>query len=222
MVISLHIPKVAGNSFLRALERQYGAALHRDYSDMPKIQRYLSGDISPIHASELHITELDHDPPQCIHGHFLPAKYLTYRANANVRFITWLREPVDRLVSHYNFFFRTYDPQTAGPLFKRIVEERWTLEKFCFSDEYRNVYSKYLWNFPLENFDFIGISEYYDEDLRRFSENFLQRPLNSYRLNCATEGKTGQYMLDSGFRRQVESFHYKDVELYRMALENNR
>ena len=40
--------------------------------------------------------------PACIHGHFLPLSYRHLARRADVRFVTWLREPIDRLLSHYH------------------------------------------------------------------------------------------------------------------------
>lgn len=220
MLISLHMPKTAGNSFLQALETYFGEGLRKDYSDMSRIQRYLAGDLSPQEIIGRGIVEFDTSrPPTCIHGHFLPAKFLTSPGKCEMKFITWLRDPVERLFSHYYYFMRSYDPRTAGPLFRKIVEENWSLETFCFSEEYKNFYSKYLWNFPYDRFGFVGLTEFYEDDLRLFSERFLKTEVKAYKLNCADESKIAGYHIDPGFRREVENFHSVDVALYNRALQ---
>lgn len=218
MLISLHLPKTAGNSFLQALETNFGEGLRKDYSGMSGIQDYLTGGLSPQELAKYQFTELGSNLPQCVHGHFLPAKFLSNRAKYGMRFITWLRDPVQRLMSHYYFFKRSYDPETAGPLFQKIIEENWSLEEFCFSEEYRNLYSKYLWNFSYDNFDFVGLTEFYEDDLRYFSERFLKTKVEASRLNCGFEGKAGGYEVDTSFRHEVEKFHSADVALYKRAL----
>ena len=47
------------------------------------------------------------------------------------RFVTWLREPLQRLVSHYYYWQRSYDPAAddTSSLHRRVVEEAWTLQK---------------------------------------------------------------------------------------------
>ena len=217
MLISLHMPKTAGNSFLQALESKFGEGLRRDYSDMSRIQQYLAGDLSPLEIAGCRLIEFD-TPPRCVHGHFLPAKFLSSQGKYEMNFITWLRDPVERLLSHYYFFRRSYDPKTAGPLFRKIIEENWSLERFCFSEEYKNLYSKYLWNFPYDRFDFVGLTEFYEDDLRYFSERFLKTKLEAHKLNCAVDAQAGRYEVETSFRREVEDFHSEDVALYKRAL----
>jgi len=222
LLISLHMPKTAGSSFLQALETHFGEGLQKDYSDMARIQQYLAGDLLPQEVIERGIVEFDSShPPTCIHGHFLPAKFLTLTSagKCEMKFITWLRDPVERLFSHYHYFMRSYDPSTAGPLFRKIVEDKWSLETFCFSEEYKNFYSKYLWNFPYDRFDFVGLTEFYEDDLRQFSERFLKTEAKAYRMNCAVESKIAGHRIDPGFRREVENFHSEDVALYNRALQ---
>jgi hypothetical protein len=219
MLISLHMPKTAGNSFLQALDSVFGKGLRQDYSDMSRIQNYLAGELAASEVAELPVEELAVGT-RCIHGHFLPAKYLSIEGQFELQFVTWLRDPVDRLVSHYNFFRRSFDPATAGPLFRRIIEEDWSLEQFCFSEQYRNVYSKYLWHFPYEHFDFVGLIEFYNEDLDFFAERFLGTKVKALKLNCAASSDEVGKKIDIGFRREVAGFHADDVTLYERALHD--
>lgn len=220
MIISLHMPKTAGNSFLNALNKKYGPHLKQDYGDMARIQEYLAGQIpaeSVYGDSAAEKNELD--KVNCIHGHFLAQKYNHLLREKRARLVTWLRDPVERLISHYNFFILSYDPLTAGPLFKKVIEESWTLEKFCFSEEFKNLYSKYLQGFPREYIEFIGITEYYSDDLRWFSRMYLNKDVPVSKINCAPKSMEASGSIDPGFRRAVESFHIKDAELYKYALE---
>lgn len=219
MLISLHMPKTAGNSFLQALETTFGESLRKDYSDMSRIQQYLAGDLSPLEIAGCRLIEFD-TPPRCVHGHFLPAKFLSSPGKCEMKFITWLRDPVERLLSHYYFFKRSYEQKTAGPLFRKIIEENWSLERFCFCEEYKNLYSKFLWNFPYDRFAFVGLTEFYEDDLRYFSERFLKTKGKVYKLNCAIDGKAAGYDVGSDFRREVENFHSEDVALYERALQD--
>ena len=219
LLISLHLPKTGGNSFLQALEAAFGPGLKQDYADMSRIQAYLAGELAPESLAQAQ-SDILAPGMRCIHGHFLPAKYLPLQRDHEVRFVTWLRDPVERLVSHYYFFRRSYDPNTAGPLFRRIIEEGWSLERFCLSEEYRNLYSRYLWHFPYEAFDFIGLIEAYDEDLEYFSSRFLGRKLEALRLNAATDSERNERKIDPGLRREIEDFHAQDVSLYRRALRD--
>jgi len=220
LLISLHLPKTAGNSFLKTLGSQFGENLMQDYSDMSVIQQYLAGNVDAHEICKYQEIKSDWFNYQCVHGHFMPVKYSAFQDKYPMMFITWLRDPVSRLISHYHFFKRSYDPTTAGPLFQKIIKENWSLARFCFSEEYKNLYSKYLWNFSYESFDFVGLTEFYEDDLRYFSKRFLKTELDAYKLNCAVDNKVSCYEIDTGLRQEVEDYHSKDMALYMRALKD--
>lgn len=216
MLISVHLPKTAGSSFKASLEKHFAEKFLPDYADLPintpPIERQR-------HVLESGLTMIEHDfrEVECIHGHFMPAKYLLLNTIRPLIFVTWMRHPVERIVSHYYFWQRRYWPE-APSLHKRIVEEKWSLEKFCLSEEMQNFYNQFLWGFPLHNFDFIGITEHYDDDFKYFSQTFLHHNLPSFKVNI-NENNKGNYPISKTFRRQIESFHQLDMELYHSALK---
>ena len=133
-------------------------------------------------------------------------------------FVVWLRDPIERAASHYYYWIRDYDPKTAGSLRRRVVEERWSLERFCFSSEMKNIYSSFFWGFPVSRFDFIGITENYESDLNYFAEYFLHHRLRVSEINV-NSGKTApRYIEDKDLRTRLEKFHDRDMKLYRKAL----
>lgn len=216
MIVSLHMPKVGGNSFLVALKEVFSGRVYEDYGDMSDLQRYFMRELSFEEVLSDASKVSDVQSVDCVHGHFLAAKYDTPEYDC-AHFVTWLRDPVDRLVSHYNFFIRSYVEETAGPLFKRIIKEEWSLEDFCFSNEYRNIYTQYLRNFPVRRFSFVGVLEFYNEDLEYFSSKFLGAPATPFLIN-AGRNSCEKYKIDPGLRRAIEEFHALDVDLYRAAL----
>ena len=219
-LVSVHLPKTAGTSFGRSLQGVFGNDFLRDYEDRsiskPEFERHRLALLSSIEIANKRLGHV-----RCIHGHFLPVKYLLLGTAEKLNFITWMREPVERMVSHYNFWQRSYDPASAPPHHKQVIEEKWTLEDFCLSPRFRNLYSQYLWAFPLENFDFIGITQFYEDDLAYFGERFLGIRLKSERLNTdQTQSMPAQ--IDGALRSRIEKYHEADVELYGRALELRR
>jgi len=83
--------------------------------------------------------------------------------------------------------------------------------------ELRNVYGQFLWGVSLDLFEFIGITECYDEDLSFFSGKYLDMPLVHYKENVF--GNSGQYQIDHSFRQQIEAHHSYDMILYNRALQ---
>jgi len=91
-LISLHIPKCAGQSFRRVLEQWYQSQFYIHY-----FQQYNA--LPPRHELK---------PGICIHGHFNRTKgfgVMDYYPEVN-QFITILRDPLEAAISNY-FFWKT-------------------------------------------------------------------------------------------------------------------
>ncbi len=217
MIVSLHLPKTAGSSFLATLERSFGAALLPDYADIPMNTPLYERNKSALQNC-LSNAENAFQGIKCIHGHFLPLKYLLLSDKRHVTFVTWLRNPVERLLSHYHYWQRTFNPETAPPLHRKFMEEKWSLERFCLGPEVRNMYFQFLYGFPLEYFSFIGITEFYDDDFAFFVSHFMDSSLEPERLNVGKSAAEA-YKISESLRNDVEQYHSKDMELYRRALE---
>src|SRR3989442_9425283 len=92
MIIFLHVPKTAGTTLARILERQYGArAILRLY------QSSYGQELAAIPATQLELLRV-------VMGNFSfePHQFLAGPS----RYITILREPIDRVISHYYFVRR--------------------------------------------------------------------------------------------------------------------
>lgn len=144
-ILSLHVPKTGGTSFKAALEEVYPGGVHYDYDRS----------IVPPESA------------QVIHGHFPLKRYKQYWGKCEV--ITWLRDPVDRIVSYYYFWKRT-EPH-GNPNHDRFLAEKMSLLEFAEFAPVRNeLFGEYLEDFDPGNFSFVGIMEQYDRDLVRLAK----------------------------------------------------
>ena len=227
MLVSVHLPKTAGTSFRQLLESFFGERLLVDYADRPlhsaiasRRLRALRGAVSRNLRPD-RLREVD-----AVHGHFLAIKYVRWRGAGQYRRVTWLRDPVERLASHYHYWRRTFDPSSAGGLHRRVVEENWSLEAFCLSPELRNIYRQFLWGVPLARFDFVGITEHFATDIDDFARDLLAPGvLQAHHAPEALNGNPGArsvYVTDADFRLRIERFHAADVRLYQEALTLRR
>lgn len=220
MLISLHLPKTAGQSFFTALAEYYGSRILRDYDDLPftvnALERNGSAAIKCVLNGFRNYPECD-----CIHGHFLPIKYWLYgRREKNTKFVTWMRDPVERLASHYYFWISNPHPKDTTPLRRRVMQEKWSLERFCLCAELRNYYGQYLWGFPFERFDFIGITEYYESEIEYFSKKFLAHSLNVHHKRVNVKRQASSYFADNpSLREKIIEYHREDMALYQKALD---
>lgn len=220
MLISVHLPKTAGSSFAKALEEQFGDSLLKDYSDLPLHHTTFSRNKYAITQSVHHYFK-EFGDVKCIHGHFLPLKYRFRKVSDQFKYVTWMREPAERLASQYYYMTRHYTQEKAQnqPLLKKMIDEDWSLERFCLGPELRNTYSKFLWGFPIKRFDFIGIVEHFDSDLLYFSNNIINLELINYAININTKRPQEQsYYKDKDLKIEIMKHHRKDYDLYNYAL----
>jgi len=215
MLIFVHLPKTAGRSFGNALAEHFDGQTLREHDRLFPWHRCAARTAMQNAQNRLRgFSELE-----CIQGHFMPLKYRFLHLNPKVRFVTWISDPVERLVSHYHFWQRIYDPSAQVGLLRDVIENNWFLERFCLSEPFRNFYSQYLWKFPLQFFDFFGITEHYEMDLEWFSDAVLQAPLSVRRDNFNEQRSGERYSLDKVFRADVARYHAKDMNIYQQALE---
>ena len=227
MLISLHVPKTAGSSFRELLALHYGERLRADYADRPLHQSVPARRAQALRAGlGLLLNPSQLQGVDAVHGHFLAIKYSLWRGGPGWHRVTWLRDPVERLASHYYYWRRSYDPGSAGSLHRRVVEEDWTLERFCLGPELRNSYRQFLWGVPLARFTFVGITEHYTTEVADFSRlipAFAGSPLPQQEEVVNANPAAGErYINDASLRQRIERYHADDVALYREALRRRQ
>ena len=223
MIISLHMPKCGGSSFRKLLKDHFKLRFSSDYEypmHLPVSKREKKVQRARRRVKIWQKYFFGYRYTQCIHGHFMPYKYEYLLGMEGVIFVTWLRDPIERLISHYDFWQRSY-PNNRHPkqLHKRVVEEGWTLKEFAFSKELQNFYTKYLWNFPIRNFDFIGLTEYYDEDFTYFADHFMGLNQVSVPQKNVSPSHNKPQFEDEKIIEELKAFHADDYELYEQVRE---
>lgn len=201
MLVSVHIPKTGGVTFRRSvLEPAFGDRLLLDYADRP-----LAHETSERNASAQAFVPDDallrrYD---CVHGHFLAAKYAN--APGRCEFAVWLRHPVQRVVSRFFFAQREGRGRIAAM----------TLRAFCREDHFHNLYAKYLWNFPIDRFDFVGITEDYASSVAVFRRRFGIASVADTPSNVNPHKEVAQdYDVAPAMRELIERANARDMEIY--------
>lgn len=212
---AVHMPKTAGTTFLHVLREAYGDALLLDYEDRPLSHPSWSRRLVAARHAVTHAGRTQRKG-QCIYGHYMPLKYSAMRG---LSFCTWLRDPVQRVLSRYHHYQRNAlnEPHHA----------RWglvpglSLEQFVRLPQYRNTYAEYFWMFPLSRFDFIGIVEDFSSELERFARLFeiANTPhITSVNRNPDKRAHTA-YAVDAGVENLIRTLNARDVEIYARACE---
>jgi len=171
ILISVHVPKTGGTSFRSVLEQFYGSGFWTDYDweDRPSVIAgpALNGEDDEIREALSSV--------RCIHGHFNVRKYLRLRDIDGIDpvFITWLRDPVERALSAYYFLRNLNSTIVETPEWERLARSMSLYEYFSSTSYGSNQQARQLQALPIEDYDFIGCTELYDESICVFSEKYL-------------------------------------------------
>jgi hypothetical protein len=221
----VHVPRTGGTSFRFALEARF-QRVHSAYGgerSSPLVREVLgehTTDPQQAGARLLHILldEAASEPsePVFLCGHFRYRRYPF--AELGVPVITFVRDPVERVVSNYRSGCRTRG------------EER-PLRQFALEAP-ANVQSNFLAGVDLDELAFIGITERYEEsvelfnrqtglDIRALALNRTQGQgrMRAIRLGRSAHGRIATERLDPETRELILSRNARDVELHRAARE---
>lgn len=215
-LIAVHIPKTAGTTFCNFLLDIYGHehVLERYGKSQLAVERIKS--ISDEQIQNI----LDSKPEiRAITGHFNSDKYL--KIYPSTKMIIWLRDPIKRLISHY-YYWQTRKPTNL--LHKTVLDNKLSLLEFARLNEIRNFMSMFVGDHSLEKFFFVGIQEYFDEDLKNLNlkmnwkvQNISPtKMINSYpEYKILVKETLGNDLLMS----ELNSINSQDIQLYKQALE---
>ena len=202
-IISVHVPKTAGSAFTRVLFKVYSPeAVFLDYPYEKDYQRQFmkEGDANV----------------RVIHGHFPGSRYKHKFADA--KRIIWLREPVNFLISYYCFnkvFRRTV-------FYDLLQQKNFSFWEFAQIPENQNIMSVYLRDMKLEDFFFVGIQEFFEEDLQQL-KNLLFWPdvtVSQENNNIYSDYQRikKEVFNDRSIVKKVATLNSEDMEIYKQAL----
>jgi hypothetical protein len=158
MIISIHVPKCAGTSFRNVLQKIFGRRLWSNYGTV-FTREQARPDLVPVNTV-------------CIHGHFFADAFSDLYPQA--RLITWIRHPVERVLSNYHFFRR--HPEVNDGCCQALHQRKLSVREFADLDWMRNETTRYLAGRPLSDFDFVGVTERFSDSLGVFESEFGLRP----------------------------------------------
>jgi sulfotransferase famil protein len=204
-LVYVHFPKAAGTSLIQALRSHYGDALFADYMHHPP------GDFS-------------HDPGvvpegvRAVCGHFHADRYAAYRSA--LRF-TFLREPVDNLISIY-YFWQKF-PSIGYEAHDRFLAERPTIFALAEYPELRTLASQaYFGGVDLGTFDLVGFYERRAEGMAKLSALIgapLDAGLHVNRTDDEFDQARAELKSDRAAMARLRDILSDDVAFYERAYE---
>lgn len=212
MIISVHLRKCAGTSFKLALQDYYGSRILMDYGDeigsfepSSERKRFISK-VRAMQQAQQILGGYD-----IIHGHFYATKYDFLGADHD--YITVLRNPVDRVISNYNYLVR--NPQRQHPDALLVHRDKLSLEEYAAHPFARNLQSLFLDGTNIQSYAFVGLTEEYDETIRQMNARFGLELKAGHHENAAKE----KAEISDKTRDHIRACNDADCRLYDLGLE---
>lgn len=218
MLIFVHIPKTAGTSFKGLLNQIYAPSetIIIDSSEWYKNTNYskitnrngLPGSQQIQPSSQI----------KYIVGHFNADRFINLYPDA--AYITWVRDPIQRLISNYNYYLRggVYYGQMTDQKRKYDIID---FETYCTHKHNINTMSQQI-NLPLSKFKFIGIAEHYEEEIKRFKKVTgidITEDSNYANVNPDKKNVKESYKITEEQKQKLIALHDQDYKLYNDCLK---
>lgn len=209
-LISIHIPKTGGRSVRRVLKKVYGDSLYlrheeKDYANRGRSAQPLEPDF-PDHIRALHV-------------HLGVSQLMPVIEAYNPKVITWLRDPVERVISNYFFLMKRADEKIAKG--RQLDNAGISLMEYVRHPRKDNKIAKFLEGMELKDFYFIGLLEKLEEDVAELSKMMgWKKKVRTFHTNDNTDYKnnnelpTRYHEITNSMRQEIAEINREDVELY--------
>ena len=219
VTLAVHIPKTGGSTFRDVLKKT-----HKDeLIYLADTHTTVTAEVSAAIAS----AQSQHGKAM-VYGHIYLPEFRAMFPDAQS--VVWLRDPVQRVISHYYYNWRA--EKNEGSLSDTARME--AILAFSSCDENRNVMRKRLGQEDISQFSFVGITEEYEKSLNLFSllfnkpatkcydnkflRSFMEK-LDSSSLHIRHRNKnpqrnTGAYSISPQLEHEILTLNAEDVDLY--------
>jgi len=202
-LISIHIPKTAGQTFLQLLKLAYGEEeiLHVNQGWLKRKQQNIEN-LNPHHY-------------QVLHGHLPYQAFIATYHHSKTKVITFMRDPVERVLSNFRYYRKMKAERLKAG---KTVRHHYDLETFIELEERRNVMARFLDGLELRDLFFLGLQEQFGQDVRLLSKKLSwELPEAAFQIKKnPTMPSTGE--ADKAIRQRITTLNQADIELYNRAV----
>jgi len=207
-LIFVHVPKCAGSAVTAQLRQWYGNGFHVGWPGVRKRWDEFVPRADQFQYANGHIR-----------GHFLDELQCDYTA------FTFIRNPVDRMVSQYR-----YEVTTVSPPHKKFRKQFPTFESYAFADDPRvkdNFIARWLAGpfekepFTFEVFDiidelysFVGVKEHFNDSMRSLATMLEKQFKPLGKVNVTHKNEWNDFEISDETRQQLEEKHSLDMQIW--------
>ena len=203
-IISLHIHKCAGRSF-REILKQY-------YANNMATRNMNKYDFVNTSLEEIFPTV------DLIHGHFYFSLIEPIYKKYNSKLIVWLRNPVDRVISHYYFIMNKVFEGDEKAIKKNLSTDCNLLD-FARMPDNINLISRFISPLSYDDFFFVGFVENFETDIKRLGALLTwDMSIQPVKVNV---GQKEKYNFATNFRKisdemknEIKRINHIDWEIY--------
>ena len=198
-IIGVHVPKTAGTTFKDVLKDSYGLKLHEVYK-----------------AQDLHLLnngleyKCNNPLAKVIYGH-IQAHPKWKEQYPEAKLVTWVRDPVERVISLY---YMWKEQNHTGRKFENFAKTNPDLIDFVKAEECHEIvhaYQTYLGKVKPSDFDFVGRTEYFEQDLQSLG-NMLGRKFKYQ--GKSTNRNVKKPLVSEAVKNELQFLLNKEYELY--------
>ncbi|MGB3209240.1 MAG: sulfotransferase family 2 domain-containing protein [Desulforhopalus sp.] len=202
-IVFIHVPKTAGTSFRYGADQFFGALqVCRDYGPKSPETSDIVNHLINQNADWWQFRRaFDEHNYRFFTGHFNAKRYASLFGIA--RTITFLRDPVQRIVSEYNHFVRNYNYQRS-------------LKEFYNTKNFINRQLGMFIGIPWSGLGFIGFTERYAESLTLLNTRF-QIDIPCLKANISKESISQNYILSQEQKTEICHLNAAEIKFYDRA-----
>jgi len=213
-IVYIHIPKTAGSSVLSLFREIF------QNDEIVQVKRDLFNRKPETDPSRLLLDSIQ-PTTKVLHGHFTYNELqLVIDRYPNAKIITFLRQPVDRVLSNYTFFKKRILTGRVDPSQKHRVDE--SLLTYARLPQSRNRMHSFLDGLKLNDLYFIGFVENFENDVKALFQSLNLNIRNVPFINRNSIVTPSDLALTESEIAQLNKLNHKDHLLYRKAIKMKR